>query len=67
MNRRYLLFAGSHEPKHHGGANDFQSAHGELDAALDAGVALDLDWWHVFDLESLRIVAGGSVVRGVAS
>lgn len=57
--KKYLLFAGSRfYPS--GGWNDFKGDHHTHFAAIEAAANLDgIEWWHVVEAETGKVVARG--------
>lgn len=56
---RYILFGGDqYYPS--GGVGDMQGAYSTVDEAVeDSGGEDGYDWWHVFDVETRKVVADG--------
>jgi hypothetical protein len=56
--KRYLLFAG---PEYYasGGFHDFADSFATQLEARQAAESMSVDWWHVFDVETRKIVLWG--------
>jgi hypothetical protein len=56
--KRYLLFAG---PEYYasGGFHDFINCFASPSEARQAAESMRVDWWHVFDVETRKIVLWG--------
>lgn len=52
---RYLVFGGDIYYAS-GGINDFIGSYDTLDAAIEAALKKDDDWYHIFDSETKKVV-----------